>query len=180
MVANAPQRTVSIGVAAVAVARGCPAAPLFLEATQLKAVRTAAAVLRIEPAVVEAQVVGIGTRNGRRPAVSAVADGIQCTVVSVAAARAAREPSPPRDLAGRLAEWQMNLTKSHPLVIGILVAAMLCAHAADADPVRRGGRGCWTGAAKTVSLCQRNKFELTKKQIRLSTDTSTPTTNLKE
>ena len=57
-----------------AVARGLS---LFLEATQLKAGRTVAAALRTEPAVVEAQVVGIGTRNGRRPAEPVGADVIQ-------------------------------------------------------------------------------------------------------
>ena len=60
---------------------------LFLEATQLKTVRTVAAVLRIEPAVAEAQVVGIGTRNRRRPAVPVAADAIQRTGAGVATAR---------------------------------------------------------------------------------------------
>ena len=49
-----------------------------LEATQRKTVRTVVAVLRSEPAVAEAQVVGIGTRNGRRPTVPVGADVTHC------------------------------------------------------------------------------------------------------
>ena len=66
---------------------GVPVAPLFLEATQRKAERTAVAALRMEPAVAEVQVAGIGTRNGRRPTEPVDADAIQRTVVSVAVAR---------------------------------------------------------------------------------------------
>ncbi len=62
-----------------AVARGLS---LFLEATQLKTVRTAVAALRIEPAVVEVQGVGSATprRNRRRPDIPGVADAIPRTV----------------------------------------------------------------------------------------------------
>ena len=69
-----------------------PSGTRFLEATQLKTERTVAAVLRIEPAVAEAQVVGIGTRNRRRPAVPSTADGIQCTVLIRAEARGRSHP----------------------------------------------------------------------------------------
>ncbi len=48
---------------------------LFPEATQLKTVRTATAVLRVDPIVAEVQEVGTGARNRRRPAVPVVADG---------------------------------------------------------------------------------------------------------
>ena len=50
---------------------------LFLEATQLKTVRTVIVALRTEPVGVEAQAVGIDTRNGRRTNIPAVADVIQ-------------------------------------------------------------------------------------------------------
>ena len=53
---------------------------LFLEATRLKTERTTDVVIRVDPAGVEAQVVGVGTRrNGRRPAVPVAADAIQRT-----------------------------------------------------------------------------------------------------
>ncbi len=59
-----------------------PSGPsLFLEATQLKTVRTGVAVLRTEPAVAEVQVVGIVTlRRSRRPTEPVVADTQQCSV----------------------------------------------------------------------------------------------------
>ena len=54
----------------------CPAAPLFLEATQLKTVCTETVVLRAKSVVTKAQVAGIITlrRNCRRPNVPAAAD----------------------------------------------------------------------------------------------------------
>jgi hypothetical protein len=63
---------------------GVPAAPLFLEATQQKTVRTVTVVRRIELGGVESQVVGIGVHNRRRPTVPAVADAPQSTVTSIA------------------------------------------------------------------------------------------------
>ena len=69
--------------------------PLFLEATQLKTVRTVIVALRTEPVGVEAQAVGIDTRNGRRTNIPAMADVIQLatdsrTCVAEARGRAAR------------------------------------------------------------------------------------------
>ncbi len=62
---------------------------LFLEATQLKTVRTAVEMLRDDPDVVEVQVVGTATprRNRRRPDVPGVADAVQQTGAVSAAAR---------------------------------------------------------------------------------------------
>ncbi len=64
---------------------------LFLEATQLKTVCTATAVLRNEPAAVEAQIVGIVARRLRRPARSVAADLMQRTSGSHAAPTAVAE-----------------------------------------------------------------------------------------
>ena len=58
-----------------------------MEATQLKAVRTVIVVIRVDPAVIEVQEVGIGTRNRRRPTVPVAADVIQRTGAVVAVAR---------------------------------------------------------------------------------------------
>ena len=57
---------------------------LFLEATQLKTEPTAIAALRTEPGGAEVQVVGIGTRNGRRPTEPGVADVTQSTETPIA------------------------------------------------------------------------------------------------
>ena len=69
--------------------RGRDVLSLFLEATQLKTVRTAIAALRADPSVAEAQGAGIATprRNRRRPDVPGVADVIQRTVLISAEAR---------------------------------------------------------------------------------------------
>ena len=84
-VADAPQRS----FAAAANARGRAVLSLFLEAAQLKTVRTAIAALRADPSVAEAQGAGIATprRNRRRPDVPGVADVIQRTVLISAEAR---------------------------------------------------------------------------------------------
>ncbi len=50
---------------------------LFLEATQLKTVRTAIAVMRVDANGIELQAVGIGLPKGRRPAEPGVTDGPQ-------------------------------------------------------------------------------------------------------
>ena len=70
---GAPDRVWQIGSA-------CPASSLFLEATQLKTVRTVTAVLRADPYEAEAQAVGIASRRERRPAEPVVADVPQSTV----------------------------------------------------------------------------------------------------
>ena len=57
----------------------CPAAPLFLEATQRNAVSTAIATLWPEPVGVKAHVLGSVVRNGRRPTEPAAADFTQCS-----------------------------------------------------------------------------------------------------
>ena len=57
-----------------------PRGTLFLEATQLKTVRTATVVLRVDSAAVEVQAAGIVPRRERRPAEPVVADAKQCTV----------------------------------------------------------------------------------------------------
>ena len=77
--ADAKQCTVALGASGVAEARG-RAASLFLEATQLKTVRTATVVLRVDSAAVEVQAAGIVPRRERRPAEPVVADAKQCTV----------------------------------------------------------------------------------------------------
>jgi hypothetical protein len=59
---------------------GVPSGTLFLEATQLKTVRTVTAVLRADPYEAEAQAVGIASRRERRPAEPVVADVPQSTV----------------------------------------------------------------------------------------------------
>ena len=59
---------------------GVPSGTLFLEATQLKTVRTVAVVLRADPYEAEAQAVGIASRRERRPAEPVVADVPQSTV----------------------------------------------------------------------------------------------------
>ena len=59
---------------------------LFLEATHLKAVRAAAAVLRGNPRVVEVQVVGVGACGRRRPAEPVLADAVQRIIIAVAVA----------------------------------------------------------------------------------------------
>ena len=64
-----------------------PLGTLFLEATQLKTVRTVTVALRADPSVAEAQVVGIAARSGRRPTEPVDADAIQRTVGRVAVAR---------------------------------------------------------------------------------------------
>ena len=57
---------------------GMPSGPsLFLEATQLKTVRTAIAVMRVDANGIELQAVGIGLPKGRRPAEPGVTDGPQ-------------------------------------------------------------------------------------------------------
>ncbi len=98
--ADAPQlaRSIRSTDTAVAVARGrthrvfcwsfhCRFFFLFLEATQRKTVRTAIVVLRADPTVAEAQEVGIGARNRRRPAVPVAADAPQHTGAVRAVAR---------------------------------------------------------------------------------------------
>ena len=75
-----PRRFHAVPAKASRMSASWAAEPLFLEATQLKTVRTVMAVLRADPIVVEVQEVGIGARNRRRPNVPAGADGIQCAV----------------------------------------------------------------------------------------------------
>lgn len=60
---------------------------LFQEATQLKTVPTVVAVIRADSSKMEIQAVGIGIREGRRPAESAGADVTQRAVMRVAEAR---------------------------------------------------------------------------------------------
>ncbi len=75
MIPDATQHTVMLVVPAVAEARG-RMVPLFLEATQRKAVRTVVAAMRNNSQVIEIQAVGIGVRNRRSPTVSGGADAI--------------------------------------------------------------------------------------------------------